>query len=68
MAGSVVRMFLGELTPEAVLAAANHPNSQIKSERICEANFYVGMLALQHGRKDEAVRRSAPRPAAATRA
>jgi tetratricopeptide (TPR) repeat protein len=53
----VVRMFLGELTPDPVLAAANHPNSQIKSERICEANFYVGTLALQHGRKDEAVRR-----------
>jgi|RhiMethySRZTD1v2_1073278.scaffolds.fasta_scaffold33586_4 tetratricopeptide (TPR) repeat protein len=53
----VVRMFLGELTAEAVLAAANHPQAQVRSEQVCEANFYIGALALQQRRKDEAIRR-----------
>jgi tetratricopeptide (TPR) repeat protein len=53
----VVRMFLGELSPEAVLAEANHPHPEIRSARLCDANFYIGVLALQHGRKDEAARR-----------
>jgi tetratricopeptide (TPR) repeat protein len=53
----VIRLFLGELTPEAVLAAAHHPDATMRSAQVCEANFYSGALALQQGRRDEAVRR-----------
>ena len=53
----VIRMFLGQMTPEAVLAAADHPEAHIKREQVCEANVYSGELALQQGRKNEARRR-----------
>ncbi|HEY6255457.1 MAG TPA: hypothetical protein VIY51_06640 [Xanthobacteraceae bacterium] len=52
----VVRMFLGQATPEAVLAAADDPDPKTKKGQVCEANFYSGELALQQGAKDEAVR------------
>ena len=54
--GPVIRLYLGQLTPEAVLAAAEDPNAATKLGRICEANFYGGELALQQGKKDEAMR------------
>jgi lipoprotein NlpI len=52
----VIRMFLGETTPAAVLAAADDPDANTKRGQICEANFYSGELALQQGAKDEAAR------------
>jgi tetratricopeptide (TPR) repeat protein len=52
----VIRLYLGQLTPEAVLAAADDPNPATKRGQICEANFYSGELALQQGKKDEATR------------
>ena len=52
----VIRLFLGQLTPGAVLAAADDPNAERRSRQVCDANFYAGELALQQGNKDEATR------------
>jgi lipoprotein NlpI len=52
----VIRMFLGQMPPAAVLAAADVPNAVLKKVQICEANFYSGELALRQGAKDEATR------------
>jgi tetratricopeptide (TPR) repeat protein len=54
----VIRLYLGQLTPEAVLAAANSIPQTVEGQ-VCEANFYTGELALQQTRKDEAKRRFA---------
>ena len=53
----VIHMFLGEATPEAVLAAADDANPKTKVGQVCEANFYSGELALQQGDRAEAARR-----------
>jgi tetratricopeptide (TPR) repeat protein len=52
----VIRLYLGQLTPEAVLAAADDPDSETKKGQECETNFYTGELALQRGDKDGATR------------
>ena len=52
----ILRLYLGQMTPDAVLAAAESPNAQMQRDQICEANFYGGELALQRGTKDEATR------------
>jgi lipoprotein NlpI len=52
----VVRLYLGQTTPEAVVAAAEDQNADIKKHRVCEAEFFAGELALQRGAKDEGVR------------
>jgi lipoprotein NlpI len=52
----VIRLFLGETTPAAVLAAANNPDAKTKRGQLCEANFYLGELALQQGSREEATR------------
>jgi lipoprotein NlpI len=52
----VIRMFLGETTPAAVLAAADDPDPTTRSGQLCEAHFYSGELALQQGAKGEATR------------
>jgi lipoprotein NlpI len=49
-------MFLGQMTPAAVLAAADDPDDTKKMGQVCEANFYSGELALRTGAKDEATR------------
>jgi len=43
----VIRMFLGQMTPDAVLAAANNPDTTKKTGQVCDANFYSGELALR---------------------
>jgi lipoprotein NlpI len=52
--GPIIDLYLGRLTPTAALTAADDPNPQIKRERVCQANFYMGELALQRGAKDDA--------------
>ena len=52
----VIRLYLGQLTAEAVLAAAVDPDSETQEGQVCEANFYTGELALQRGDKDGATR------------
>jgi len=52
----IIRMFRGQMTPAAVLAAANDPDAKKKKEKICVANFYSGEWTLRGGTKDEAAR------------
>ena len=52
----LIHVFLGELTPEALLAAADDHDPKTEKGQVCEANFYSGELALQQGKKDEAAR------------
>lgn len=52
----VIRMFQGQLTPAAALAAADDPDANKKAGQVCESNFYSGELALRTGGKDEAIR------------
>jgi lipoprotein NlpI len=52
----VIRLFLGQTTPAAVLAAADDPDANTKRGQLCEANFYLGELALQQGAKENAAR------------
>jgi tetratricopeptide (TPR) repeat protein len=52
----VICLFLGQMTPMAVLAAADGPDADTKKSQVCEANFYMGELALQQGVKEESAR------------
>jgi tetratricopeptide (TPR) repeat protein len=52
----VIRLYLGELSPAEVLAAAADPDATKNRGQTCEANFYSGELALANGNKDEAAR------------
>ena len=52
----IMRLFLGQVTEEALLIAADHPDANIKRGQVCEANFFTGELMLQRGKKDEAAR------------
>jgi tetratricopeptide (TPR) repeat protein len=52
----IIHLYLGESSPEAVLAAADDPNPRTRDRQICEANFYGGELALQRDAKGEATR------------
>jgi lipoprotein NlpI len=53
----LVSLYLGEATPEAVLAAAEDRDPATKQGQVCEANFYIGELALRQGAREEAVHR-----------
>ena len=52
----VIRLFLGQTTPAAVLAAAADPDPAIRRGQICEAQFYSAEFALQQGSRKEAAR------------
>src|SRR5215471_15362678 len=52
----VIRLYLGQMAPETVLAAAAHRDASKQKSQVCEANFFSGELALQQGSKDEATR------------
>lgn len=52
----VIRLFMDQMTPDAVLAAADDPDATKKKAQVCEANFYSGELSLTKGSKDEATR------------
>ena len=54
--GPLIRLYLGQTTPEAVLAAADDRDAITKRGRVCEANFYTGELALLTGARDDAAR------------
>ncbi len=51
----IIRMFLGQATLAAVLAAANDPDVAKKKGQVCEADFYGGEFSLRTGANDEAV-------------
>jgi lipoprotein NlpI len=50
----VVRLFLGEIKQDAVLAAAGDSDSKKQKDQVCDANFYIGEMALRRGATDEA--------------
>jgi lipoprotein NlpI len=52
----VIKLFMDQTTPAAVLAAADDPDAIKKRAQVCEANFYSAELALTKGLKDEATR------------
>jgi lipoprotein NlpI len=52
----LIKLFMDQTTPAAVLAAADDPDPIKKKGRVCEANFYNGEFLLTKGSKDEATR------------
>lgn len=52
----VVRLYAGEIKPDAVLAGAESPSDTVKAAQVCEANFYSGEYALIGGARDEATK------------
>jgi lipoprotein NlpI len=52
----VIRLYLGQMTPEAVLAAAADFDVSKQKSQVCEADFFIGELALQQGEQKEAIR------------
>jgi len=52
----IIRLFLGQLTPATLFAAADDRDAKTKRGQVCEANFYGAELALQQSAKDEAER------------
>ncbi|BAM90837.1 conserved hypothetical protein [Bradyrhizobium oligotrophicum S58] len=52
----IVRLFLGQTTPEAVLAAADRGGPAVRKARRCEASFFAGELMLQQSREADAIR------------
>ena len=54
--GPVIKLFLGELTTEAALAAADHADAEVKRSQVCEVNFYAGEIAFLGGAQPAALR------------
>jgi tetratricopeptide (TPR) repeat protein len=53
--GAIFGLFLGKTTPEAVRAAAESPaDPEVRSKRICDADFYTAEYFLETGAADEA--------------
>jgi lipoprotein NlpI len=52
----IVHLFRGEMTPEALRAAAENPDLMKQKGQVCEANFFAGELALPQGSKEDAAR------------
>jgi lipoprotein NlpI len=52
----VIQLFMGQLTPAALLAAADDPDSTRKNEKECDAIFFSGEFSLMKGLNDDAVR------------
>ncbi|BCG95149.1 hypothetical protein [Mesorhizobium sp. 131-2-1] len=52
----VVRMLLGDLTPEATLVAADDPDPAKKTGQACEVNFFTAELNRLQKHDDEALR------------
>jgi lipoprotein NlpI len=56
--GAVVKLYLGSITPDAVLQAAKDADAESESEGVllCEAYFYLGEYALLQGQRLKAAR------------
>jgi tetratricopeptide (TPR) repeat protein len=52
----IIRLYLGQTTPEDTLEAAKSPDPRLKINQTCEADFYTGEFLLAQGNKDEATR------------
>jgi lipoprotein NlpI len=52
----VVRLFVGEMTPAATLAATNDKDPKKKRAQVCQANLYGAEFVLLQKQKEEALR------------
>jgi lipoprotein NlpI len=52
----VIQLFMDQMTPVALLAAADDPDATRKKEKACDAIFFSGEFSLMKGLKDDAVR------------
>jgi lipoprotein NlpI len=52
----VIQLFTEQLTPAALLAAADDPDITRKQAKVCDATFYSGEFSLMKGLKEEATR------------
>jgi lipoprotein NlpI len=52
----VIRLYAGEIKPDAVLAGADSPSDTVKAAQVCEANFYSGEYALIGGSREDATK------------
>ena len=52
----LVRMLLGDQTPEMALADADDPDSATKNEHVCEANVFIAEFQRLQHHDDEALR------------
>jgi len=48
----IVELYLGQKTPEAVITAADDPNTRKKRSQTCEASFFVGEFLVLRGDKE----------------
>lgn len=53
----VISLFLGEIGPEAVIAAAAHADAEVMSERRCERDYYLGQWDLLRNKPGQAAAR-----------
>jgi len=54
--GPVIALFVGQLTPDALLEAARNPDAVVQREQQCEAYFYAGQELLLRGQREAAAR------------
>src|SRR4051794_20904498 len=52
----VIRLYAGEIKPDAVLAGADSASDTVKAAQLCEANFYSGEYALIGGNREDAAK------------
>jgi len=52
--GPIVRLYLGQISQDAVQAAAHDPDPEINTRQSCEAAFYLAELDLVSGQEDAA--------------
>jgi rhomboid protease GluP len=45
----VINLYLGNITPDALVAASANPDPKKQAEQRCEANFYLGEWHLVQG-------------------
>lgn len=53
--GPIIRLYLGDLTPEDVWQAAQDPDPKKNVDNACSANFFIGEYERLHGKNSEAV-------------
>jgi tetratricopeptide (TPR) repeat protein len=52
----VIRLYLGQLSPQDVLASADDVDPKTKRNQVCDANFYIGEFWLGQNKREEAAR------------
>ncbi len=55
--GPVLKLDLGQITADEVMAAAANPDANTQKGQVCEANYYTGEDALLHQQRATALAR-----------